>query len=251
MGGEIMIYMTGDCHREFGRFSTSVFPEQREMTKDDYVIICGDFGGIWDYEKESKEERNWLDWLDKKSFTTLFVSGNHENFDRLDAYPMKEWYGGKVNEIRPSVLHLKRGEIFKINGKTFFTFGGARSHDIRDGILDSEKDKEKIKEWQKDYTRLFRINKRTWWQQEMPNEEEMQYGLENLEKHGNKVDYIVTHCGPQHAVSFFSGGVFKGDELTEYFNTICDIVDFQGWFSATITRTKRYWINIICYMSNL
>ena len=234
-----MIFMTGDCHREFGRFSTSVFPEQREMTKDDYVIICGDFGGIWDYEKESKEERYWLDWLDKKPYTTLFVSGNHENFDRLDAYPMKEWHGGKVNEIRPSVLHLRRGEIFKINEKTFFTFGGARSHDIRDGILDSEKDKEKIKEWQRDYTKLFRINKRTWWQQEMPTEEEMRYGLENLKKYGNKVDYIVTHCGPQHAVSFFSGGVFKGDELTEYFNTICDIVDFQGWFFGHYHENKK------------
>ncbi len=38
-----MIYITGDTHGEFGRrFNTDVFPEQKEMTKDDYVIICGD-----------------------------------------------------------------------------------------------------------------------------------------------------------------------------------------------------------------
>lgn len=29
------------------RFNASIFPEQNEMTKDDYVIICGDFGGVW------------------------------------------------------------------------------------------------------------------------------------------------------------------------------------------------------------
>ena len=40
-----MIYVTGDCHADFTRFNTKIFPEQYEMTKDDYVIICGDFGG--------------------------------------------------------------------------------------------------------------------------------------------------------------------------------------------------------------
>lgn len=85
-----MIYITGDCHREFGRFSTKNFPEQKEMTKDDFVIICGDFGGIWDKDKESKEEKYYLDWLAGKPFTTLFVDGNHENFDRLYSYPVVE-----------------------------------------------------------------------------------------------------------------------------------------------------------------
>ncbi len=234
-----MIFVTGDCHRDFRKFSTEFFPEQREMTKNDYVIICGDFGGIWDYEKESKEEKYWMDWLDNKPFTTLFVSGNHENFDRLDAYLEKEWHGGKVNEIRPSVLHLRRGEIFDINGKTFFTFGGARSHDIRDGILDPEKDKKKIKEWRHDYSKLFRINKRSWWEQEMPTKEEKTYGLENLKKYGNKVDYIISHCAPQHVVSFFSGGFYKGDELTEYFDTISDAVDFKGWFFGHYHENRK------------
>lgn len=50
-----MIYITGDTHGEFGRrFNTQNFPEQKPMTKDDYVIICGDFGGIWDFGQESK-----------------------------------------------------------------------------------------------------------------------------------------------------------------------------------------------------
>ena len=48
-----MIYITGDCHSDFSKFETDKFPMQTEMTKDDYVIICGDFGGIWSYEEES------------------------------------------------------------------------------------------------------------------------------------------------------------------------------------------------------
>ena len=57
-----MIYITGDCHADFTRFSTDAFPEQKDMTKDDFVIICGDFGGIW---ADSRSERYWLDWLSK------------------------------------------------------------------------------------------------------------------------------------------------------------------------------------------
>ena len=47
-----MIYITGDCHSNFERFIPRNFPEQKEMTKDDYVIICGDFGGVWNKDGE-------------------------------------------------------------------------------------------------------------------------------------------------------------------------------------------------------
>ena len=45
-------------------------------------IICGDFGGIWDKSGDSKKEAMILNQLECKSYTTLFVDGNHENFDR-------------------------------------------------------------------------------------------------------------------------------------------------------------------------
>ena len=41
-----MVFVTGDCHAEFNKFSTKNFPEQKGMTRDDIVIVCGDFG-IW------------------------------------------------------------------------------------------------------------------------------------------------------------------------------------------------------------
>ena len=112
-----MIYVTGDCHGDYRRFSTAIFPEQKEMGKDDYVIICGDFG-YWD---ESKEQRYWLKWLEDKPFTTLWVDGNHENFDLLNAYPEQEWHGGRVHVVRPHVLHLMRGQVFDIGRFTWFT----------------------------------------------------------------------------------------------------------------------------------
>ena len=54
-----MIYITGDCHCDFVRFNTENFPEQKEMTKDDYVLICGDFGGVWDKDISGKTESWW------------------------------------------------------------------------------------------------------------------------------------------------------------------------------------------------
>ena len=106
------------------------------MTKDDYVIVCGDFGGVWNQVGENKEEKHLMDWLEGKPFTTLFVDGNHENFDRLYACPVEEWHGGKVHKIRPTVIHMMRGQVFAIDGKSVFTFGGASSHDIDGGILE-------------------------------------------------------------------------------------------------------------------
>lgn len=38
-----MIYATGDLHGNVLRFQPQYFPEQAEMTKDDYMIVCGDY----------------------------------------------------------------------------------------------------------------------------------------------------------------------------------------------------------------
>lgn len=220
-----MIYITGDTHCDWmSRLNTDAFPEQKEMTKDDCVIITGDFG-IWN---DSKQERYELNWLEDKPFTTLFVDGNHENYDLLNTYPVSEWHGGKVQFIRPHVIHLMRGQIFDIEEKTFFTFGGARSHDIQDGIL--EKGDPKIKKWKKDCTKWFRVNHVSWWKEELPSEEEMEEGLMNLENIDNKVDFIVTHCGPTSSIALYSHGLYKPDVLTDYLEEIRRKVDFRRWF---------------------
>lgn len=109
--GITMIYATGDTHGTFERFREEYFPEQATMTKDDYVIICGDFGGVWD---GGKQENKRLDWLEQLPFTVLFVSGKHENFDLLAEYPVEDWNGGKVQRIRPHMNHLLRSQVFQL-----------------------------------------------------------------------------------------------------------------------------------------
>jgi len=184
-----MIYVTGDCHSDFHKFTMDSFPEQKNLTKEDYVIICGDFGGLWAPE-ETKEEKFWLDWLNDRPFTTLFVDGNHESFQRLANLPVVEFHGGLAGKVRDSIYHLKRGEIYELDGLKVFTFGGARSHDISDGILDSEdpKWKEKAKFLDSRGKYLYRIKGLSWWEEELPTEEEMEYGLDKLAEHDYKVD---------------------------------------------------------------
>lgn len=43
-----MIFITGDTHGNFRRFSTDYFPQQKQMGRDDYAIVTGDFWGVWD-----------------------------------------------------------------------------------------------------------------------------------------------------------------------------------------------------------
>ena len=88
--------------------------------------------------------------------------------------------------------------------RTFFTFGCSSSHDISDGIL--EPDYPRIKSWSRDYTKFFRVNHVSWWKEELPTEEEMQEGLNNLKRYDNKVDYIITHSPYSSLLRQMEGG---------------------------------------------
>lgn len=223
-----MIYITGDTHGDFRRFSAENFPEQKAMDKTDFVLICGDFGGVW---SNSREERYWLDWLEDKPFTTLFVSGNHENFDLLAQYPIRPWNGGKVQAIRPSILHLMRGQVFDLDGRTFFTLGGASSHDITDGILDPEDPAYRAKKKRLDARRaLYRINHKTWWSQELPDDDDYAEAEHNLNRRGRQVDYMVSHCCPSSLVDILGQGTYQHDQLTDYFETLKHNCQFRYWF---------------------
>lgn len=239
-----MIFVTGDIHSEAERFNMERFPQQKEMTRDDYVIICGDFGLVWDEEKESKRETWWLDWLESKSYTTLFVDGNHENFTRLNAFPVEEWHGGRVHKIREHVIHLMRGEIFELNGQLIYAFGGARSHDI-DGFATTSALKRDYTAGilQRDDPMLYdklkiiritnicaRIEEVSWWRAEMPTKLEMQHGLKNLKEHGWNVDFIFSHEGPESDLTLLSGGILVPDPLTKYLEKVRQKTTYKQWF---------------------
>lgn len=111
------IFLTGDTHGDFRRFLPESFYEQERLTKEDLVLICGDMGGVW--YGDSRDDEG-LDFLESRPFTTLFVAGNHENYDALRTYPLEDWCGGKIRRIRPSVLLLERGQVFELR-KTGFS----------------------------------------------------------------------------------------------------------------------------------
>lgn len=242
-----MIYCTGDIHGDPRRFNTECFPEQKEMTKDDFVIILGDFGLVW---SNSKEEKYWLDWMNDKPFTTLFVDGNHENFNMLYTFPVVDFHGGKAHKIRDNIYHLMRGYVFDICDKKFFAFGGASSHDIQDGILDPDDFvdmddfRDTYRRWQK-YGKMFRVRGVSWWDQEMPNDEEMERGRQSLKAVNNEVDFVISHCAPQEVASLI--GFTDRDKLTWYFNELLwDGLKFTKWLFGHYHTNKQIMGKFIC-----
>ena len=197
-----MIYATGDCHGNFRRFQPEYFPEQAGMTKNDVVIIAGDFGGVWFGDSRDDEA---LDWLERLPFTLAFVCGNHENYDALERYPVAEWHGGKVHRVRPHVLHLMRGQIFELESYRFFTMGGAKSHDTN-----------------------HRINHISWWRQELPSDEEYSEALQNLERYNWQVDYIITHCAPT-SIALMGSRHNEADRLTDFLQEVRERAKYHYW----------------------
>ena len=243
-----MIYVTGDTHGDFSRLRDDV-----PMQKDDTLIICGDFG-IWD---NSAREQNWMKFLADRDYIIVFVDGNHENYDRLDnEFEIVDFHGGKAHKINDNVYHLMRGYVFEFEGKKFFTFGGARSHDIWGGILDPA-DYKSDAEFNDAYIKMylsgacFRVKGVSWWERELPSEEEMQRGREELEKVNWQVDYVITHCLPTDIQAVFSHGEFEKDILTDYLMEIAHKLKFKQWYCGHYHNEQRvmgeyqilyYWI---------
>ena len=82
-----MVYVTGDLHGDYSRFKR---PEMKKLRAGDILLVCGDFGFIWD---NSKQEQAVLKKLSEKKYTIAFVDGCHENFDLLQQYRLVRWRG--------------------------------------------------------------------------------------------------------------------------------------------------------------
>ena len=242
-----MIYVTGDCHGDYSRFLNTGFCHNTGLTKDDYVIIAGDFG-YWD---ESEKQRNRLQFLDSLPFTTLFVDGNHENFDLLYSLPVSTWKGGKVHKITDSVIHLMRGQVFTIDGATFFTFGGASSHDIQGGVIELDDPNYRMRVatlyamgWS------FRVNHLSWWKEELPSQQEMDEGIANLDKCGWNVDFVITHC---HNSLYQGMLVYENsvDRLNQYFDDISQRLNYKRWYFGHYHTNKAVTYKDICLYGNI
>lgn len=233
---DMSIYITGDTHGaiDIGKLSAKLWKEQKKLTRDDYLIITGDFGfpfSAGDVDEKGEpangEYRYWLNWLKNKPFTILFVDGNHENHVFWDAQPVQEWHGGKV-QIHPqadNIIHLMRGEIYEIEGKTFFAFGGAASHDI-EPVYD-------------DFGRCIwkgRKEGESYWQRENASSEEMERAVRNLDalqERGGYVDVIVTHTPPCSVVKRMRRK-YSEDVTAEFLERIMQHYEYGVWVCGHI-----------------
>lgn len=220
------MYVTGDIHTdEIKKLNTKNFPKQKLLSKKDYVIIAGDFGLVWDNSKSELYLRNWFE---KKHFTTLFIDGNHDNHQLLNNYPIEQWNGGKIHRISPSIIHLMRGQVYTLENKKVFTFGGAESVDIKGTKPLSYMDTyERAILWK---GRRKNIN---WWKEELPSEEEMQEGLKNLKENNWTVDYIITHCSSTSVLNILADikhQDYNPNILNNYLEIIQEKVNFKHWY---------------------
>ncbi len=211
------IFITGDIHGDidWGKLNTKRFPEQKSLTKDDYLIVAGDFGVIWG---QDKTEKYMLKVYGSRNFTTLFVDGNHENHDALDAYPVEMWNGGKIHRVTDSVIHLMRGQIYEIDGRSFFTMGGAASSDVE-----------------------YRTEGKSWWAREMPSDEEYEEAERNLKAHGYKVDYVITHCAPENILYYKDMDLLRSpNRLTKFLSTLMTDLEYKDWYFGHYHMDKDY-----------
>lgn len=218
-----MIYVTGDIHGDQILWDACI---SNFLKEGDNIIVLGDFG-IGFFDGRYWPEEMFYDYLAEQKYTVLFIDGNHENFEKLNSFPVDQWHGGRVQFIRSNVIHLMRGEIYDIDGKKIFCFGGGYSLD-------------------KDY----RVPGRTWWPQEMPDDGEYRNATKNLEECGFTVDYILTHTAPADTVEYMSrlnlgikNSVVEEFPLTSYFQWIVETVRYDKWFFGHFHIDAEIWRN--------
>ncbi|MBE7049752.1 MAG: hypothetical protein E7394_03155 [Ruminococcaceae bacterium] len=191
--GDTMIYFLSDLHSNIN-FST--LKNYLDIaTDDDLLIILGDIGLKFEKTQQNREFDDYFLSINKK---IAFIDGNHENFDYLKTFPEKEWNGGTAGRITENIIHLKRGNVYTINGKKFFVFGGCKSSD----------------KWKK---------AGLWHPDEMPNDDELTLAYKNLKIHNYEVDYVLTH-------KYEKGSEY--DELQKLTDFIDNNVKFNKWYSG-------------------
>lgn len=201
-----MIYITGDTHGELDPFINRL--ARYDLTPNDTVIVCGDFGFVWGdpYHNAMLKE------LSKQNYTICFVDGNHENYEFLNLHPVEEnWHGGRIHRVEQNVIHLMRGQIYELEGKSFFTFGGAYSRD-----------------------KYMRRRNISWWEEELPNNDDYKTASTNLNRVDYSVDYVLTHQIPSCIIYAINHTPDPHDiELTGFFDYLYrNGLTFKKWFAG-------------------
>lgn len=217
-----MIYVTGDTHGDYSRFKD---PAIKKLRRGDTLIICGDFGFFW---SGSRKERSIIKKLTKKGYTIAFLDGCHENFDILEEFPVTEWNGGKARVIADNLIHLMRGQVYTIEGKKIFTFGGGHSQDFD-----------------------FRRSSENWWKREKPSHDEIIEAIENLRINDNSIDYVITHEPPVSLKDCLNVDVLQRLEVHALFEDIIKTCTYQKWFFGKCHIDKHVPIKFFAVFNNV
>jgi len=208
-----MLYFTGDTHGDAERLSKNAL---KKLQIGDTLIICGDFGFIWD---GSAKEQKFLDRLEKYRFNICFLDGTHENFELLEKYPLVPYCAGAARRIRRNVFHLLRGQIYEIEGKSVFTLGGGEAPEA---LMRSDEELD-VK------------------RPEVPSKQDMLTGVENLQEYGYKVDYIATHEPPAKIRDFLSPTARQISEISAlgaFLDELMKTARFSRWFFGSLHTDK-------------
>lgn len=198
-----MIYVTGDFHGDMEKFHSK---EMKKLKKGDYLIICGDFGFIWD---GSKTEQKLLKKIGKLKYNVLFMEGTHDNLDLIKSYPEVDFMGAKARNISGNLMYLQRGSIYSIENKNIFVFGGGESDDIDE--------------------RQEGIN---WWREELPTVEETELAKARLLEYRNVVDYIVTHecSGKMRDFIHIQSNFDETNNLHRFLDDVANDCMYKVWY---------------------
>lgn len=197
-----MLYITGDTHGDFSRFKQ--FRRTLFTRKGRVCVVCGDFGFVWD---DSPTEKKNLEKFERLGCTVLFVEGTHDNIGLLQSYPEDSVFGGRARRLAENVWWLQRGEIYEIDGKKFFAMGGGHSSDAEE-----------------------RLPGVTWWEDELPTPGQLVQARKNLESHGNRVDFIITHQRPTIDIGLMDPKAERANALTAFLWEISRSVAYDHWY---------------------
>ena len=217
-----MIYITGDTHGDIERFNDKAL---KKLTANDMIIVCGDFGFIW---QGGDKERKMLKALAKKKYTIAFIDGSHENFGRLRSYAQEQWNGGTIHRVAHNVIHLMRGQYYTIDGMTVFTMGE-----------DSEMAGEDV-----------------WTGGSLPDKSELVMGAANIDIHGGKVDVILSHEPSSKIKSILSdqdllGTMSRINALNAFLEQLSQNVEYKKWFFGSFHIDKRITSKITAIYTDL
>lgn len=214
------IYVTGDIHGGIDMHKLSNKELKKNgvsIAENDFLVILGDFGlpffdsDLEEHSKTHKEYRYWINWLSEKPYTVLWIDGNHDNFNFWEQQEVTERYGGRVqaHPDAPNVIHLMRGEIYEIQGKSCLAFGGAASAD-----------------------KAYRKANINWWEQETASEADKANARENLRRRGGQVDYVFTHTPPAYIRRSISNLYEYPDPTADFLDELSFEVNYRAWFSG-------------------